>query len=78
MNNPNITVYWIKGWLNASTALGHKLMPSAQRWADHLCCVGTLPIIALPGHALIMPSEMVAIWGNFVYMTIYVLEIKLV
>ena len=24
--------------LNAPTALGHMLMPSAQRWADNKCC----------------------------------------
>ena len=39
-NNPDMPVYWPKGWLNASTALGHKLMSSAQRWADHRCCGG--------------------------------------
>ena len=33
-----------KGRLNVPTALGHMLMPSAQRWADIRCCRGT-PLI---------------------------------
>ena len=27
-----------EGRLNVPTALGHMLMPSAQRWADNQCC----------------------------------------
>ena len=63
-------------WLNASTALGHKWIPSAERWADHRCWGPPPP----PDHrvpcpikggsyscdqvvALSMPSEMVGIWA---------------
>ena len=84
-------MYWPKGWLNARTALGHKLMPSAQRWADHRGYGGTSP--PPPDHrfprpikggnywcnqvvVVFMPSEMVVFWGSIVYRTIYILEIK--
>ena len=67
---PKHTMSSHKRWLNASTALGHKSMLSAQRWADHRCCSWTPLIIASPGQLrdrsfwcnqvinLIMPSEM--------------------
>ena len=41
-------MYSPKGWLNASRALSHMLVPSAQRWAGNRCCGGATAIIALP------------------------------
>ena len=32
------TLTHAEGRLNVLTALGHMLMPSAQRWADNQCC----------------------------------------
>ena len=45
-----------KGWLNVSTVLGHKLMPSSQRRADNRCSEGPPPppIIVLPSIDLTM------------------------
>ena len=80
---PKHTVCSPKGWLNASTALDHPLMPSAQRWADNRCCGETRPghrvPIPIKGGSyssdnlvgLIMLSEIVGFCGSRVYMTTY-------
>ena len=58
-------------WLNASTALGHVLMPSAQLWADSWCCRRIpqilhflTPLTLLPFEVLWIPrSKMVGMFS---------------
>ena len=52
-NLNKLCVVAAKGRLNVPTALGHMLVPSAQRWADNRCCRETPP----PDHRVSRPIK---------------------
>ena len=69
---PNHTMSSPKRWSNASTALGHKLMSSAQRWADHQCCRCAPPPCPdyktpISGDCFDFTVQDVGIWQSAVY-----------